>query len=453
MNHSVSILVVDDEPAQRHIVSDILNDAGYQVCSAADGEEALKLINEQTFHVVVTDLKMPGKDGLDILNAVIQRNYPAQVIIMTAFGSIPSAVDAIKRGAYDYLTKPFNKDDLLRIIARAAEKVSLIRENERLKNEIIDRYQYHNLIGRSPAMRNIYQLIERIRDIDATLLISGASGTGKEMVARAIHFSGSRKNGPFIALNCGAIPATLIESELFGHEKGSFTGAHRTYLGKFEQAQKGTIFLDEIGTMRPDLQIRLLRVLQEKKVERVGSNSSIDLDVRVIAATNEDLNAKVRDAEFRADLYHRLNVFHIPMPPLSERREDIPLLSKHFIKKICQQYRKHEPSLSPAALKILENYPYPGNVRELENIIEKTIILCDDPEINPNHLMMPSLSDLNSDDPDGKTLPAMEEQMIVQALKNARGSLKTAAESLGISYKTLQYRVKKFGINKWDFRN
>jgi DNA-binding NtrC family response regulator len=449
---AVQILVVDDEAAQRNIIADILIDAGYQVHTAANGDQALRSMHENRFQVVLTDLKMPGKDGLELLNQIMLENYPLQVIIMTAFGTIPSAVNAIKRGAYDYLTKPFNKEDLLRVVGRAVDKARLVQENLRLKEEVTARYHYHNLIGKSSVMRAIYQLIERIKDIDATVLISGASGTGKELVARAIHFSGNRQSGPFVALNCGAIPATLIESELFGHEKGSFTGAHKTYVGKFEQAQRGTIFLDEIGTMRPDLQIRLLRVLQEKSIERIGSNQSTELDVRVIAASNEDLQSKVKSGGFRADLYHRLNVFNIHLPSLAERKEDIALLSRHFIKKISSMYNKSEPILSAQALQTLENYAFPGNVRELENIIEKTIILSDEQVITSQILLLPESDVAALPRITELTLPDMEEQLIINALQASQGSLMDAARKLGISYKTLQYRVKKWGIDKTLFK-
>ncbi|MBN2423522.1 MAG: sigma-54-dependent Fis family transcriptional regulator [Calditrichaceae bacterium] len=448
----MEILIIDDEKAQRDILRDILTDAGYKVIDAANGEDGIKLFREYHSPVVLTDLKMPGKDGMQVLEEAKQINPDVQVIMMTAFGTIPGAVTAIKIGAYDYLTKPLNKDDLLRVVKRAAEKASLLMENIRLKKEISSRYQYENLIGKSPAMQKIYQLIDRIKDIEATALITGESGTGKELVARAIHFNDRRKNGPFIAVNCGAIPENLIESELFGHEKGSFTGANRDYPGRFEQAQAGTLFLDEIGTMRIDLQIRLLRVLQDKKVQRIGSGKTIDLDVRVIAASNEDLNQKVREGFFRNDLYHRLNVFHIHLPPLRERPEDIPLLTRHFLSACARQYSKPEPKLAADALKRLENFNYPGNVRELEHIIEKTIILSDSDVIHANDLILP---DDNKDIHPKETVDSligMEARMIDNALKESGGSLKNAAEKLGITYKTLQYRVKKFGIDKKKYK-
>ena len=442
------ILVIDDEKTQRDILADILRDAGYAVTCAADGDEGLRQIEESGYALILTDLKMPGKDGFAVLEEALKINPHCQTIIMTAFGSIPSAVNAIKNGAYDYLTKPFKKDELLHVIARAAEKVRLLEENERLKNEVAQRYTYHNLIGGSAAMRKIYGLIEKIKDIDATVLISGESGTGKEMVARAIHYSGKRKEGPFVALNCGAIPETLIESELFGHEKGAFTGAHKDYIGKFEQAQGGTIFLDEIGTMRMDLQIRLLRVLQEKRVSPVGSHRIIDLDVRVIAASNEDLQAKVDSGAFRPDLYHRLNVFHIHLPALRDRKEDIPLLVRHFAEQYAAQYQKALPRFDKEAVQKLEKYKYPGNVRELEHIIEKTIILNDNDTIRSEDLIMPEISTAHSVP---ASLVEMEKQMIIDTLKEMNGSIKKTAEKLGITYKTLQYRIKKYNITRQDF--
>ncbi len=449
----MNILVVDDEKAQRGILTDILEDAGYAVGTAADGEIALDMLISEDYQIVLTDLKMPGMDGVQLLSSVLEVKPDIQVIIMTAFGTIPGAVTAIKKGAYDYLAKPFQKDELLRVIQRVSEKVSLLQENRKLKDEITHRYQYHNLIGNSVSMRKVYQLIERIKDIDATVLITGESGTGKELAAKAIHYSGARKKGPFIAFNCGAIPETLIESELFGHEKGAFTGAQKTYIGKFEQAQGGTIFLDEIGTMRIDLQTRLLRVLQEKKIARIGSNSTIDLDVRVIAATNDDLDDKTSNGGFRVDLYHRLNVFKIELPALRERRSDIPLLAGHFLKKYATLYAKKEPMLSSEALGALEAYAFPGNVRELENIIEKTVILNDGESIEAEKLMMPDTSKPGGAGSFPKKLPELEKTLLIDALQKSEGSLKEAASLLGITYKTLQYRIKKHNINKNLFKH
>ncbi|GAB4379665.1 MAG: sigma-54 dependent transcriptional regulator [Calditrichia bacterium] len=449
----MKILIIDDEQSQRDILADILTDAGYQVECAAGGEEGLQHIFRNDIPLVLTDLKMPDKDKLTVLQETLAFNPDIQVVLMTAFGSIPSAVSAIKSGAYDYLTKPFKKEELLRVIHRAAEKAALSMENRQLREEMSQRFSYHNLIGTSPAMQGIFRLIERIKDIDATVLITGESGTGKELVARAIHFSGSRKNGPFVAVNCGAIPENLIESELFGHEKGSFTGASRSFTGRFEQAQNGTIFLDEIGAMPLSLQVKLLRVLQEKTVIKVGGTQPIHLNVRVISATNENLPDKIKRREFRTDMYHRLNVFSLHLPPLRERTCDISLLTRHFLEKFARKYSKKIPKLSPDALRRLETYSFPGNVRELVNIIEKSLILCDDEVMTSHHLMMPDWEGTEPESEiDSQALPLMEQKLITQALQKNRGFIKKAAEELKISYKTLQYRMKKYGLDKKDFK-
>ncbi|MFZ0389759.1 MAG: sigma-54 dependent transcriptional regulator [Calditrichia bacterium] len=451
----MKILIIDDEKSQRDILADILSDAGYEALTAEDGEKGLQRIYRDDVQLVLTDLRMPGLSGLEVLTRTLEYDPDIQLIIMTAYGTIPNAVDAIKKGAYDYLTKPFPKEDLLRVVKRAAEKASLVQENRRLKAEMSRRYSYHNLLGASAAMQAVFQLIEKIKNVDATVLITGESGTGKELAARAIHFSGSRKEGLFVAVNCGALPENLIESELFGYEKGAFTGAGRTTAGKFEQAQNGTIFLDEIGAMPLHLQVRLLRVLQEKQVQRLGGGEPIKLNVRVVAATNEDLPALIARQQFRQDLYHRLNVFTLELPPLRERPADIPLLARHFIKKKAAQYEKPAPHLTPEALQRLEEYTWPGNVRELENIIEKTILLTDHTRITPENLMMPLTEKprpVRSDPDDEKGLTGMEVGMIKTALQQEGGSLKAAAEHLGISYKTLQYRLKKFGIDKKNFK-
>jgi DNA-binding NtrC family response regulator len=450
----MKILVIDDESSQREILADILSDAGFSVMTAENGEKGLELLHQSNCLLVLTDLKMPGMDGLEVLKKALLFDPEIQVILMTAFGSIPSAVNAIKGGAYDYLTKPFNKENLLRVIQRAADKIRLILENRRLKEQVAHNYQYHQLLGHSPAIQQVFQIIERIKDINATVLITGESGTGKELVARAIHFQGVRGKNPFIAVNCGAIPDTLIESELFGYSRGAFTGATRNHAGKFEQAQLGTIFLDEIGVMPPQLQIRLLRVLQDKKINKLGSNQDIELDVRIIAATNEQLDEKIREGKFRLDLYHRLNIFSIQIPPLRERISDLPLLTRHFIQKLSERYQRPNIRLTPAALKKLEKYNFPGNVRELENIIEKAILLSDSHTISAESLMFEeSPPSKKSSRLIASTLPQMEREMIIEALKSSRGSITTAAKQLGISFKTLQYRIKKYGLDKTNFKN
>ncbi|GAB4341184.1 MAG: sigma-54 dependent transcriptional regulator [Calditrichia bacterium] len=450
---TVRILVIDDEPAQRQILADILQDAGYLTETAAGGEEGIRKIFRGSFDIVLTDLKMPDRDGLEVLKEAVAFNPDLQVVLMTAFGSIPGAVQAIKNGAFDYLTKPFDKENLLNVMAKAAEKVRLVAENRRLKKLLGEQFQYRNIIGGSPAMRKLFEMIEKIKNVDATVLITGESGTGKELVARAIHYSGGRKEGPFVAVNCGAIPENLMESELFGHCKGAFTHALRDYPGRFEQAQNGTLFLDEIGVMPPALQVKLLRVLQERVVQRVGGSKNIPLDIRIIAATNESLPELVEQGRFRLDLYHRLNVLHLHLPPLRERKEDIPRLIHHFLQKFNNRYQKNIRGISPEALHMLENYTFPGNVRELENIMEKSVLLCEADFLEPPHLMLPrqDLGEMDAEIP--AELPRLEYAMIVKALKQSSGSIKKAAENLGISYKTLQYRMKKLGLRKEDFRD
>ena len=448
----MKILIVDDERVQREILRDIIQDQGYSTILAEDGESAIDALHSNDISVILTDLKMPGKDGLAVLDAAISHDETTQVIIMTAFGSIPGAVSAIKKGAYDYLTKPFQKDDLLRILNRAIEKHQLLKDNYRLQAEVEEKFAYGNIIGKDPAMLQIFNMIDRVKDIDATCLISGESGTGKELVARAIHYNGHRKNGPFVAINCGAIPENLMESELFGHKKGSFTGALNDYSGKFEQADGGTLFLDEVGTMRQDLQVKLLRVIQEKSVTPIGGAENLSLDVRIIAATNSKLETEVENGMFRSDLYHRLNVFSIELPPLRERKNDIAILAKYFIQKYARQYAKENLKISNEALNILLNYHYPGNIRELENILEKAVILSESDLIMEENVSLPSGSRKNDNLTEDIALPDVERKLIENALRENQGSIKASAISLGISYKTLQYRIKKYGIDKSSFK-
>ncbi len=450
----MKILVVDDELSQREILADILHDAGHEVFLAANGEEGITLLQKNKIYLVLTDLKMPGIDGIEVLRRTIDFNQDIQVILMTAFGSIPSAVSAIKNGAYDYLTKPFKKDDLLRIIRRASDKIGLIQENRRLKDQMLHNYGYHQLIGTSQSMQKIFKLIDKIKDIDSSTLITGETGTGKELVARAIHFSSRRKDSPFVALNCSAIPENLIESELFGYEKGAFTGATREHTGKFEQAQAGTIFLDEIGAMPYHLQTRLLRVLEEKKINRLGGKKVIELNVRFISATNEDLQKNIKEQRFRIDLFHRLNIFEIHLPPLRERKEDMEVLAKHFVEKFAKRYDKSDLKISKNAIQALLAYKFPGNVRELENILEKTVLLEDKDSITADSLIFSGQIDTQVlEQKEAETLPQMEEEMIKNALRSSGGSIKQSADYLGITYKTLQYRMKKFGLSRDDFKN
>jgi DNA-binding NtrC family response regulator len=443
----VKVLVVDDEQKQRQIIVDILHDKGYAVVQAADGLDALDILRKEDFAVILTDVKMPEMDGLALMTSVMGMNLPTQIILMTAFGDIPSAVKAIKMGAYDYLEKPFAKTDLLKLVAKAGDKARLLEENRQLRYQLHKKHTYGNLIGKSPVMRELYATIDRIKDIQATVLISGESGTGKEMVARAIHYSGKYSHAPFVAVNTGALPENLVESELFGFEKGTFTGAVKAKKGKFEQANGGTLFLDEIGTMSPLAQVKLLRVLQEKKIDVIGSEQSTDLDMRVIAATNEDLWQLVQQQRFREDLLHRLNLIHLEIPPLRKRREDIPLLARFFYDKYTNRYQQKQFAMDTHTLQLLENHDYAGNIRELENIIEKSVIM--------GKLMLPQRPGPEKDiRAGGETagLVEQEKQMIEQALKLHRGSIKDAAIYLNISYKTLQYRIKKFKLDKNHYK-
>jgi DNA-binding NtrC family response regulator len=445
--------VIDDEQNQREILADILSDGGYKVITAASGEEGISRLKDGNISLVLTDLKMPGMDGLEVLNRIREMNRDIQVILMTAFGTIPSAVNAIKNGAYDYLSKPFNKEDLLRVINRAVEKVRLIQENRQLKDRMFHNYGYHQLIGASGKMQEIFRLIDKIKNVDASVLITGESGTGKELVARAIHFSGNRQNAPFVAINCAAIPETLIESELFGYEKGAFTGATTVYPGKFEQAQGGTIFLDEIGAMPVQLQPRLLRVLQEKKINKIGSNKTVELDVRIISATNENLNKAIQEKQLRIDLFHRLNIFEINVPPLRSRKKDIEILTQYFLEKFGRRYSKDGIQLTDAGRRALKEYHFPGNIRELENMIEKAVLLTETNHIDRIDLFAGHEEPTRIEEEGQKeNLPLMEREMIVNALRSTNGSIIKAANKLGITYKTLQYRINKFELDKNDFK-
>ncbi len=381
-----SILVVDDAPDIRAGMAEILKNAGYHVDTASDGQEAIEKLDDRFFDVVLTDLAMPRKNGMDVLNFLKKHSPESVCIIITGYGTIKGAVDAMKKGAFDYLTKPVKAEEVLIVIQKALDVRQLKRENLSLKQELIHIYGFDRIVGKSKAMQKVFQLIEKVASTDSTVLITGESGTGKELIAHAIHFASNRKDRPFVPVNCAAIPEELLESEIFGHEKGAFTHAIKTRIGRFELADKGTIFLDEIGEMSPALQVKLLRVLQERKFERVGGVKTIRVDIRVIAATNVDLEKAVRENRFREDLYYRLNVIPIHIPPLRERRSDIPLLIKHFMKKFCADKRTLVQDIDQEAMECMTSYAWPGNVRELENIIERMAILANGPTITIDDL-------------------------------------------------------------------
>ncbi|MBW1974317.1 MAG: sigma 54-interacting transcriptional regulator [Deltaproteobacteria bacterium] len=381
-----TILVVDDERNYLIILQELLEEEGYEVFTADNGREALKLAMETDLDVVVTDMKMPGIDGMSFLDQLHKAKPDVPIIMMTAYGTIEKAVEAMKKGAFDYICKPFENEEFLVVVRKALEHYRLVCRNRELTQALEERYQFGNLIGKSAVMQKLYDTIEKIAPSKATVLITGESGTGKELIARAIHFNSPRRDKAFVSINCGAIPETLLESELFGHEKGAFTGAVQRRKGRFEIAHRGTVFLDEVSEMSPYLQVKLLRILQEMEFERVGGTDTIHVDVRVIAASNRDLKEEIKKGRFREDLYYRLNVVHVHVPPLRERKEDIPLLVRHFLDKYGTESGIENIRIARDALKCLMDYDWPGNVRELENVIERAVVLCSGSEITINDL-------------------------------------------------------------------
>ncbi|MBE0576136.1 MAG: sigma-54-dependent Fis family transcriptional regulator [Desulfuromonadales bacterium] len=458
MNDVARILFIDDEPGSREGLTLLFEREGYQVEAVAAGEEAISLLSRKVYDVIITDLFLPGVSGIDILKNVKENRLPCNVILITGNATAETAVKAMKEGAFDYITKPVNFEELKLIVSKAVEKSRLVAENLYLRQQLRGKYKFDNIIGNSPAIQQVFARMEKILVTDSTVLILGESGTGKELVARAIHFNGPRKEKPFIAINCGAIPADLLESELFGHMRGSFTGAVADKPGKFELANKGTIFLDEIGTMPHQLQMKLLRVLQEEEVERVGSTSRTKLDVRVISATNADLDERVRRGEFREDLYYRLNVIPIHLPPLRDRREDIPLLAKHFLRKICIDMRRPVLEITPEAVRALETYEWPGNVREMENVIERAVALTDSEIIDRQDLpsQIGGVSQENSHFPtlripgDGidlaETIALIEKTLIKQAMEKSSNVKARAASLLNINRTTLVEKIKRYDM-------
>jgi len=458
MKNLSQILLIDDEAHNREALSLLLTNTGYQVQTAASGEEALEILRKTPFEIVITDLFLPGASGIDILKTVKEESPYTCVILITGNASAETAVEAMKEGAFDYITKPLNFEKLKLQVAKALEKSRLVAENLYLRQQLRGKYKFDNMIGNSLAMQQVFSRMERIVHTDSTILILGESGTGKELVAKAIHFNGPRKDKAFVAINCGAIPAELLESELFGHAKGSFTGAVGDKAGKFEVANGGTIFLDEIGTMPMHLQIKLLRVLQEHEVERVGTSRRIKLNVRVISATNADLEEQVKKGNFREDLFYRLNVIPILLPPLRERREDIPLLARHFLQKTCNEQDRPLISISPAAMHAMEGHDWPGNVREMENVIERTVALTDGEVIECEDL--PSNIGGRSDDftsyrgphvsPDGidmnRIIGEIESHMIREAMEIGNGVKARAANLLGVNRTTLVEKIKRLGL-------
>ena len=443
-----SILIVDDEKNYLVVLEALLGAEGYEIVTADGAHDALRLLKEGDIDLVLTDMKMPGMSGMELLEETKKVKPEVPVIMMTAYGTIEMAVEAMKKQAYDYITKPFQNEELKLTIRKALENYRLIKQNRLLSEALSDRYKYGNIIGKSSSMLKIYDLVDKVARSKASVLITGPSGTGKELIAKAIHYNSPRKDRPFISVNCGALTETLLESELFGHEKGAFTGAVALKKGRFELADEGTLFLDEVGEMPQSLQVKLLRVLQEMEFERVGGTKTIKVDVRVLSASNRNLKEDVANGVFREDLYYRLNVIHIQVPPLRERAEDIRLLVIHFIEKYRKDQGKGKIELSPEAWKVIYNYLWPGNVRELENAIERAVVLNSGGQINREDLPAEVLDKedvINA--PLQEVLERIEEKMIRRALDSCNHVQAQAADMLGISRHVMHYKVKKYGLS------
>ncbi len=443
------LLVVEDEAAQRQIIVDILTAQGYTVLAAGDGEEALRVVADTVPDLVLSDWKMPGMSGGDLLQAIRADGYPCAFVVMTAYGSISHAVHAVQLGADDYLAKPFEREALLLTVRRALRTRHLEEENRRLQEAAGERDGLGEIRGRAPAMQRLYQTIEKVAPTDATVLITGESGTGKELVARTLHRLSRRGAAPFVAVNCAAIPETLMESELFGHERGAFTGADRRRLGRFEEAEGGTLFLDEIASMPQAVQAALLRALQERRITRVGGGGEIACDVRVVAASNRDLAELADEGAFRDDLYYRLNVVPLRLPPLRERREDIPILAAGLLERASRRHGRDVAPLPPAVLRHLMTYGWPGNVRQLANVVERLVLLADGDMIRtedlPAEILTPAPATASPFriPPGGVVWDDVERDLLQQALTLAGGNRRAAARLLGMSYKTFLYRLDK----------
>ena len=452
---SERILIVDDDESMRFFLNEAMAKRGYEPVAVGDAESAINAVKENaSFDLIVMDVKLPGMTGIEAIPIIKEEDPQAVIIVMTAFGS-SHAVEAIRAGAYDFFTKPFKIDEMTTVISRALEKRRFQREIRKLEEKIRRQYSFDNIIGNSGAMQQVYELIQKVVQTDVTVLVCGESGTGKELIAQAVHYHSLRKENPFVKLNCVAIPEGLLESELFGHEKGSFTGALQRRSGKFEMANTGTIFLDEIGDMSLATQAKILRVLQEREFERVGGAETIGIDVRVIAATNKDLAKAVTDGAFREDLYFRLNVFSIVVPPLRERKEDIPLLVDHFLSGANEQMTRAVTGISKETMDLLMMYHWPGNVRELENCVHRAVVMVDDDIITPKCLPMhiqsiaqkPKYTLPDTVESLDSTIADVEKQIIIDTLRDTGGVQSKAARLLGISERSLWHRVKKLNVD------
>jgi len=446
MKKKAKILVVDDEAIIRESLRDWLSDVGHRVLTAENGPQALEIIRKEEPSIVIADLVMPGTDGIELMKSAKEISPNIEVIIITAYGSIPTAITAMREGAYDYIEKPFCPERAELLVEKLVEHQRLLEENIALQQKLEEHYQFENIIAKSSRMQQVIEVIKVVARSNATVLITGETGTGKEVVARAIHSQSHRREKPFIAVSCAALPESLLESELFGHEKGSFTGAYAQKKGKFEAANRGTLFLDEIGEMSVNIQVHLLRILEEKAFTRVGGNELIKVDVRVISATNRDMKAAVAGGQFREDLYYRLNVVNIELPPLKERKEDIPLLAQHFLKKFTLENRKEITGFSPQAIDFLLSYEWPGNVRELENAIERAVILAQNSLIGIADLPQQNLV-LAHPTSAPRNLKLVEKGHILNVLTETGGNYTEAARILGISRMTLYNKAKAYELN------
>ncbi|MBT1074802.1 sigma-54-dependent transcriptional regulator [Geobacter grbiciae] len=450
-----TILIVDDERAQREILQTILEGEGYRVTAVPGGREALEQLETSEFDVILTDLKMQGMSGMELLERILEADPRQCAIMMTAHGTVDSAVEAMKKGAFDYLEKPLERDNLLLTLRRAFERVNLLRENRVLQKRLKETSGIPNIIGEHPKMREVFRIVTKIAPTASTVLIYGESGTGKELVAKAIHDGSPRKEKPFFAINCAAIPESLMESELFGHEKGAFTGASSRELGIFEAADGGTVFLDEIGEMSVAMQAKLLRAIQSKEIRRVGGKVNIPVDVRIVSATNRDLEAEIKRGGFREDLFYRLNVIRITLPPLRERGSDVAALADFFVKKCSAQTGITVRGIAKPALKLIMDYSWPGNVRQLESVIERGALMAESDLIQPEDLPAEITEGLSRAGwlpfelpPDGIQFDELERNLIIKAMERADWVIAKAAPLLGMSYKTLQYRLEKFEIGR-----
>ncbi len=446
-----TILIVEDEAKMRRLLELNLGDEGLATFSAGDAEEGLKVLGREAIDLILTDFKLPGMNGLEFLHAIRKINAEAPVILMTAFGSVETAVEAMRNGASNYVLKPFSLEEIKLVVRRELDVRQLLFENRSLREELGKRYDYPNIVAKSGRMQEVLAAVERVAPTNSTALIGGESGVGKELIARAIHQRSMRAKGPFIKINCTAIPENLLESELFGYEKGAFTGATTSKPGKFELADKGTLFLDEIGDVPTTTQAKLLRVLQEREFERLGGTRTIKVDVRMIAATNRDLRAALEQGTFREDLYYRLNVVPIDVPPLREHKEDIPGLVEHFLERYSKDSGKQIRSVAPAAMQTLTSFHWPGNVRELQNIVERAVTFAKGERIEASDIQLdsaPARGTVNPPGflPPGMTLDTWEDEMIREALRRANGNKSQAARLLGLTRNALRYRLSKIGI-------